>query len=301
MKTSVLTAIFILVHTGLCFGQEQIEANLSRFIYSIPVMEGMQQQGNADQVKYAIGKGIDVGVVTKVFHSKEGRHISAEEICQFYYDHFTSLEFRAWQEPANLSGRYMAPRIAINKDAHIFCQGHISFWIPKEGNSVTFSMQQRRDFNIQKSQPLLDTINTAFEKVAAEFSYEPPFTQANTMISDWPKYWENEYFVDRVVINLRYGETASPNRGGIGSDDQSFKFYCTILPTTEHAQQWRDKIIEDYTRIRRWPDWFEEGAAMEPVAVKNIVVEYKGETRDKDAPEFGKRLTEELGKIEVTN
>ena len=120
MKTSVLTAIFILVHTGLCFGQEQIEANLSRFIYSIPVMEGMQQQGNADQVKYAIGKGIDVGVVTKVFHSKEGRHISAEEICQFYYDHFTSLEFRAWQEPANLSGRYMAPRIAINKDALSF-------------------------------------------------------------------------------------------------------------------------------------------------------------------------------------
>lgn len=300
MKTKVMPLVLILVHAGLCFGQEQEEVSLSRFFYSIPVMEGMQPQGNTEQEMLPVGNGNDFGIITKVFHSKEGSSISAAEINRFYYDHFASLQFRTWQDAENLSGRYMAPRIAINEDAHIFCQGHVSFWIPKEGNSITFFIHQQRQFNTQKSQPLLDTIKAVFDKVAAEFNYKPPVTPAYIMISDWPQYWENEYFVDRVVIGVSYGETASPNRGGTG-DDQSYRFYCSVFPTAEHARQWRDKIIEDYTRIQHWPDGFKEGASMKPVAVKNIVVEYKGAGRDKDDPEFGRRLTEELGKIEKAN
>ena len=89
MKTRVMALVLILVHAGLCFGQEQVEVSLSRFIYSIPVIEGMQPQGNSEQEMLPVGSGNDFGIITKVFHSKEGSSISAAEISRFYYDHFT--------------------------------------------------------------------------------------------------------------------------------------------------------------------------------------------------------------------
>ena len=298
MKSKFIAIFLILVNIGLCYGQDK--ENLSHFIYSIPIMDGLEQIGKPEGDKSAISENIEIAVTANVLQSKTGQNISAEKIGKFYYDHFTSLKFRAWQKETALSGHYYAPDTVTQGNAHIRSQGHISFWIPKEGNSITFYIYQRRDFNISKSLPLLDKIKAAFENTAGVFKYNVMVLPQYTMVSDWPEYLENECFVDRVIINVRYGEVETSGMRDMG-DNKSYRFYCSIFPTYEHAKQWRDKIIEEHNRIKRWPDWFVEGVGMSPVVINNIVVEYKGGVGDKDDPEFGKKLLEEFNKIEKQN
>ena len=135
MKIQVII-ILVLVNVGLCYGQDK--ETLSKFIYSLPVMEGMELIGKPEGDKSAISNNIEIAINAKVLQSKTGQNVSAEKIGKFYYDHFVSLKFRAWQKETALSGYYYAPDLVTQGDAHIRSQGHISFWILTEGNSITF-------------------------------------------------------------------------------------------------------------------------------------------------------------------
>jgi hypothetical protein len=125
MKTKILTFIFILVSLDLCYGQDK--ERLSHFIYLLPVMEGMEVQGRTEQEKYNINDDIEIAITTKVFHSKKGQSISAKDISKFYKNHFTSLDFKPWQDALCLSGTYNAPSIVTKGNAYIWSQGHIIY------------------------------------------------------------------------------------------------------------------------------------------------------------------------------
>ncbi len=296
MKTHIRMVIVFFIGISSCFGEDN--KDLSRFIYSIPIMDGMELVGKSAGEKSAISENIEIVTITKVLQNKTGQNIPVEKISKFYYDHFVSLKFRAWQKETALSGHYYAPDLVTQGNAYIRSQGHISFWIPKEGNSITFYLYQRRDFDIRKSQPLLDKIQAAFKIAAGALKYKVTILPHHTMVSDWPEYLENECFVDRIIVRVSYGEVSGMSDTG---DNKSYSFYCSIFPTYEHAKQWRDKIIEEHNKIKTWPDWFVEGVGISPFVINNIVVEYKGEGFDKDDPEFGKRLLDELNKIEKQN
>ncbi|MCH7556942.1 MAG: hypothetical protein IIB56_05725 [Planctomycetes bacterium] len=294
MKTNILLVILLLVNVPLCLGE--INEELSRFIYALPVMEGMELVGTPENQKIQSGANIEIAIVIKVLNSKKGENISAEKISKYYYDHFVSLQFRPWQDATTLTGRYQSPDLVTKGSAYIRSQGHIRYWIPKEGNTVTFCLYQRRDFDIRQSQETIDKISKAFEAAAKEFGYivwVPP----NIMVSDWPQYLENECFVDRIHTFVRYKET---NRGrGDRGDDGSYMFYFSVFPTARHAEQWRGKIVEEVEKVQRYPNWFKDGLGLSPVVIKNIVIEYKGRGGDQSAPAFRKRLMEELDKIEA--
>ncbi len=298
MKRNIILAMVFISGVSVCYAE--VNKDLSHFIYSLPIMKGMEIQGKTEEVKYRISDNIEIAVITKVLQSKEGQNISAQKISKFYNDHFVSLDFRARQDASGLSGTYGAPRLVTNGNASIRSEGRIGCWIPKDGNSVTFFIYQRRTFDIRKSKPLLDKIKAAFEIAADAFKYKFTELPDYTLVSDWPEYLENEYFVDRVLIQVGYEEVSPESRRDIG-DNKSYMFYCSVFPTFEHAQQWRNRIIEEHNRIQRWPDWFVEGVGMSPIVVKNIVVEYKGQGFDKDNPDFGKRLIDELKKIDNKN
>ncbi|MHC4988934.1 MAG: hypothetical protein ACYTFX_10650, partial [Planctomycetota bacterium] len=101
-----------------------------------------------------------------------------------------------------------------------------------------------------------------------------------------------------INIRITYDEIEEASRSCM-SDNKNYRFCCSVFPTSEHARQWRDKIVEEHDTIRSSPDWFAKGVGMSPIVVENMVVEYKGEVNDKDDPEFSKRLLEELSKINV--
>ncbi|OHB75985.1 MAG: hypothetical protein A2Z25_14930 [Planctomycetes bacterium RBG_16_55_9] len=294
MKKNILLVILALMNIPLCFGQNNEE--LSRFIYMLPVMEGMELIGKPENHKVKISDFIEIAIVMKVLNSKEGKDISAEKISKYYYEHFTSLRFNPWQDEAALTGRYQAPRLITKGSAYIWSQGHIRFWIPKEGNAITFCLYQRRDFDVRQSQETIDKISRAFETAAKKLGYEFQMSR-NNMGSDWPMYLENECFVDSIVIRVKYKETEG---GKVERDDDGYyRFYLSVFPTTQHAEQWRHKTIIEVEKVHRYPNWFEDGLGLSPMVVKNMVIEYKGEVRDQSDPVLRKQLIEELNKIET--
>jgi hypothetical protein len=288
--------IFFLTNVPLCLGENN--KDLSRFIYALPVMEGMELVGTPENQKMKISDFIETAIVIKVLNSKEGEDISAERIGKYYHDHFVSLQFNPWQDATALDGRYLAPRLKTKGSAYIWSQGYIRFWIPKEGNSITFCIYQRREFDIRQSQETIDEISRAFETAAKKSGYKLDVPRNKMAPSDWPKYLENECFVNNVIAFVRYKEIER-SRVGIGDDDGRYCFYFSVFPTTRHAKQWQHKIVEKVEKIHPYPNWFEDGLGIPPVVVENIVIEYKGRAGDKSDPEFQKRLIEEISKLEA--
>jgi hypothetical protein len=297
MKTNIFKVILLLVNVPLCTGQTNEE--LSHFIYALPIMEGMELVGSPEQEKMKISNDIEIAIITKVLNRNKGQNISAEKIGKFYYDHFVSLNFKPWQKENVLSGRYLSPRLVTQGEAHIGSEGHVSFWIPKDGNSVTFYLYQRRTFNIRQSQSTIDRITSAFKSAAGEFGYSIVQPQS-IMVSDWPIYLENECFVDRIIFSVNKGEI-SGDRGTSRGTNESYMFYLCIFPTVRHAEQWQNKTVEDVKKSSNYPNWFEDGLGISPIVIKNIVVEYRGKGGDKADVAFRKMLLEELEKIKTYN
>ena len=292
MRTCILSIVVLLANVPLCSGE--INTDLSHFIYAIPVMEGTEWIGTPEEQKWTVGKGIEGAVVIKVLSSKKGVNLSAEQISKYYRDHFVSRKFRPWPKESVLSGTYNAPDLVTKGNAYIRSQGHIQVWIPPDGNSITFCLYQRREFDVRECQGTIDKISKAFEAAAQEFGYTARMP-ANVTSSDWPEYLENECFVDRTFLSVRYKETDVTSERG---DDGSFRFYLSVFPTAAHAGQWRDKIVEQVAKRKPYPNWFQDGLGFSPTVVENIVVEYKGESRDRSDPAFRKRLVEELKTVQ---
>ena len=298
MKMKIRMILVFFVGFSTCFGE--VKEELSHFLYHVPVMEGMEIQGRPEEVKNTISDNIEIAIITKVLHSKEGYNISSEEISKFYTDYFVSKGFRARQETSGFSGTFGAPSVSTSGNAHIWSQGRIKYWIPKDGNSITFFIYQRRDFNIRESQPLLDKITAAFETAASEFKYKFTVLPDYTTVSDWPVYLENECFVNRVLVEINYGEIEESRRTGFG-DNKTYMIYFSVFPTPQHAQQWMDKLIEEHNKEQRWPDWYVSGLGMSPITIQNVVIEYRGKGNDKSNPDFRKKIMDELSKIHTVN
>ncbi|MCK5014917.1 MAG: hypothetical protein KAS66_13985 [Candidatus Omnitrophica bacterium] len=288
----VVLLVLIFFPCSLCLAE--INKELSKFIYEIPVMEGMEEYGTSEgrRLRYGEDGHFEYAVSTVVFRSKEGINLSATKIMDYYQNHFVSLGFRQWPNlKAPLTGRFNSPDLVTKGKAHIRSQGHISFWIPEQGNSITFWIEQRRDFDFRDSLPVLEKIEKSFSIVSNEYSFS--FKTSKGHVSDWPDYLLNECFVERIIAKVVYQKS----EGGDLGDDGSYRFYFSIFPTNAHAEQWQKRIIEKVREINPHPNYFKDGLAFIPFVIDNVAIEYKGEMYDKESIKFRDDLLKELKTI----
>jgi len=272
----------------IAFGR--INEELSQFLYEIPILEGMEG-GIVEQQRFPYGKdgSFEYTIYQKILRNKEGMNVSAETIFDFYKKHFLSKGFNAWSADLNFRGnRFQAPDLVTKGDAYIRSQGHISIYIPREGNFVSFWIDQRRDFDYQNSQALIDTLAEKMSSVSNSFGFEFMIHE-NMKVSDWPNYTANECFVERVISGIQY---AQPERGSF-SDDGSYRFYFSIFPTNEHARQWLNHLMSDNESAHA----SSRCLGFKPMTVGNIVIEYKGDMHDIPNADLKDALVESLAEL----
>jgi len=284
--------LLLLLPFTLAFGR--INEDLSRFLYEIPILEGMEG-GIVEQQRLPYGKNgnFEYTIFQKILRNKEGISVSAETIFDFYKKHLLSKGFNAWSADLNFSGnRFQAPDLVTKGDAYIRSQGHISIYIPREGNFVSFWIDQRRDFDYRNSQTLIDTLTDKMGSVSDSFGFKF-MVHENMEVSDWPEYTANECFVERVISGIQY---AQPERGRF-SDDGSYRFYFSIFPTDGHAEQWLNHLMSD----NESEHFASRSLGFKPMTVGNIVIEYKGNMHDIPNVDLKGALVEILTELGVRN
>lgn len=263
--------IILLLPFTLALGR--INEDLSRFIYKIPIIEGMEGK-IVEQQRLPFGKdgSFEYTIHLKTLRSKEGVTIPAETIFDFYKEHFLSKGFNAWSDDLNFGGnRFQAPNLVTKGDAYIRSQGHISLYIPEEGNFASFWIDQRRDFDYRNSQELIDMLTNRMRSASDSLGFEFRVFE-NMQISDWPEYTANECFVKRVFVGIQY---AQAERGSF-SDDGRYTFFFTIFPTKNHAEQWRNHLMGE----NESKHIASENLGFKPMTVGSIVIEYRSSWHD---------------------
>lgn len=284
--------IALLLSYSMAFSE--INESPSRFLYELPVLDGMEGEIVEQQrLRYGKDGSFEYVIILKTLRSQEGLNISAEKIFDFYGKHLVSKGFKVWSSnPRSNRKRHQAPDLVTKGSANIRSNGHISVIVPEEGNFVTFWVEQRRDFDFKDSDPLLDRISERVKRVSDSFGFSFNVLEPHRIeISDWPEYTSNECFVARIVSHIQY----QPKVPGSLSDDGNYTFYYSIFPTAEHADQWRDRLLSN--EKEKQIDSFPKALEFKAMSIGNIVVEYKQNWHDAQNVELEHALVDTLTEL----
>ena len=207
--------------------------------------------------------------------------------------------------------------------AYIRSEGHISYWIPREGNFISFWIEQRRNFDLRNSEKQLAAISKTFREVSASLGISPvvkahqgeavvhPLPMGRTNIAITTRtpvdstvsqsrtisnpigHLINECFVAGVTFSIQY---ATPQGGCVG-DDGMYRFLFSIFPTERHAKQWLNRI-EQSTRPSSHPP---VGLGFAPMHIENVVIEYQRYIYDAPNAPLRDKLVKSLEKLDPHN
>lgn len=294
MKRIISILIFkVCVLTGC---SDVIGEELAKYVFRIPPMEGMEEIRSSAYNKVPLGKNADFAVIVKCYKVQPSVHISAKTIGKFYHNRFTSVGLIPWQQEDSLACKFIVPSIIKKGDAYVCNQGTIMYWIPEEGNFITFYIEQRRNYFIGETDGILSSIIRVFEECALDYGLTVQKPE-NITISDWPTYYENESYVDQIVILVQYKEAD----GGCRGDDGNYMFRLSVYANTLFAEQkYRDISSEDPNKkAHDLP--LKTGLSFPAIVIRNIIIEYTGDLLDEPNPEYTDCVLSKLKEMVANN